>query len=72
MPAHLLLGVEKRPVHGDVKHPSGRGDELDLGVEFLAELRRQTGGAGLVVSNDAVCDRDSHVQNRSPHRADGK
>jgi hypothetical protein len=70
--AQLLLREEQVPVHGDVKHSAGGGDEPCLGVEFLAQLRRQTGGAGLVVSNDAVSDRDIHVQNRSPGPAGGK
>lgn len=60
MAAHLFLGKDEVPVHPHVKYPPGRGDELHLGSEFLAKLRRQTGGARFVVSDDAVCDGDVH------------
>jgi len=70
--AHLLLGKQKLSVDRYIKYSSGRRNQVRLDVEFLAELRRQTGGAGLIVSNDAVSDRDIHGQNRSPGPAGGK
>jgi hypothetical protein len=45
----------------DLEHPTGPLDEVngDIG-ELLLELGRQPGGPGLVVSDDAVSDRDLH------------
>ena len=72
MAANRLLGKHDLPIHGYLKHSTGGWDELRLDIEFLAKVRRQTGSARLVVSNDAIADRDVHGQNRSVRRAGGK
>lgn len=49
------------PVDLDLEGAARRLDQLDLGVgERIPELCRQTGGSGLVVSDDAVGNRDDH------------
>lgn len=72
MPAQLLLGEDQLTVHGYLENSTRRGDEFRFDIEFLAKLRRQTGGAWLVVSNDAVGDEDVHTQNPTANPADGK
>ena len=61
MAAQRLLGKEEAAVDRHIEHPA-RGFHLsDLGIgESLFQLSRQTGGSGVVVSNDAVLDRDEH------------
>ena len=61
MPAERLLGERQTAVDRHLEHPARRLHELDgrLG-EPLPDLRRQTGGARFVVSNDAVLDRYAH------------
>jgi len=57
----LFLGKHQLAVNRHVEDAAGGLDQLDLDAGNLpAKLRRQTGGAGLVVSNDAVCDADLH------------
>jgi hypothetical protein len=49
-------------VHGYLEDATGGGHQPDLGVGyFLLQLGRQTGGSGLVVSDDAVFDDDPHA-----------
>jgi len=61
MPSRHFLGEQHDAIDGHVEDSSRRLDELDLGAgEFLPNLRRQTGGAGLVVSNEAVLNRHAH------------
>jgi hypothetical protein len=49
------------PVHFHLKDPARRLDQLDFGIgEGFADLGRQTGSPGLVVSDDAEFDADSH------------
>ena len=54
------------PVHFYLEHAAGRLYQLhvSVGVGF-ADLGRQTGGPGLVVSDDAVFDRHTHGVNDS-------
>ena len=58
----LLLGEEQSTVHHHFEHAPRRLQQLDVGVwESATQLGRQTGGPGLVVSNDAVFDRHAHL-----------
>jgi len=60
--AVLLLGKDLAPVHFHLKHAAGGLDQLDVRVRVQgADFGRQTGGPGLVVSDDAVFDRDAHA-----------
>jgi len=57
-----FLGEDPATVDLDLKHAARRLDQLHVGVGVaLADFGRQTGGAGLVVSDDAVFDRDTHA-----------
>ncbi len=59
--SQFLLGEEQPAVHDHLEHAARRLEQLHLGVrERATELGRQTGGPGLVVSNDAVFDRNAH------------
>jgi hypothetical protein len=62
--ACLLLGEEQLVVDGDLEDSSGTLDELRLDPEFPLDLLRQTGGAGVVVSDAAVLDNDRGSHNR--------
>jgi hypothetical protein len=56
-----LLGKDEDSVRGHVEHAARRVDELDIGVgKLVPDLRCQTGSAGLVVSNDAILNRNAH------------
>src|ERR1041384_272317 len=78
----LFLGKHQLAVNRHVEDAAGGLDQLDLDAGNLpAKLRRQTGGAGLVVSNDAILDVDLHrsfsptgggSRNPSPPSDDGK
>jgi hypothetical protein len=60
-----LLGEHAAPVHLDFEHATRRLDQLHVGVRVgLADLGRQTGGPRLIVSDDAVFDRDAHSGKR--------
>lgn len=57
-----LLGEDPTSIHFHLEHATGGLDQLHIGVRVnLADLGRQTGGPRLVVSDDAVFDRDSHA-----------
>jgi hypothetical protein len=57
----LFLGKHHLAVDGNVEHAAGGLDQLDLDAGKLPpKLRRQTGGARLIVSNDAILDVDLH------------
>ena len=56
--AGLLLGVDDLVVHGDVEDASASADQLRRDSELALDLRRQTGGPGVVVSHSAVFDTD--------------
>jgi hypothetical protein len=61
VPLHRLFGKDPAAVHFDLEDPARRFDQFDLGIgESTADLGRQTGGPGLVVSDDAEFNRDSH------------
>lgn len=61
MATQRLLGEHRVAVHGHLEDSPRGLDQLglDTGKLFL-QLSRQTGGSGLVVSNDAVFDADVH------------
>jgi hypothetical protein len=73
--AGFLLGKDDLIAGCDFEDPSGALDELGSDPELLLDLVRQTGGAGVVVSNGAVLDRDtgSHrsLLSRPHYRGDG-
>ena len=53
-----LLREHQLAVHRHLEDAAGGGHQPDLGVgKRLLQLSRQTGGSGLVVSDDAVLDR---------------
>jgi hypothetical protein len=58
--ALFVLREEHLPVREDVVLPAAAGDELRLDAGPLLDLRRETRGARLVVSDHAVLDRDVH------------
>jgi len=61
-----LLGENAATVDLDLEDAARRLDQLHVGVGVgLANFGRQTGGARLVVSDDAVFDRDPHAVNDS-------
>ena len=61
-----LLGENAAPINLHFEHAAGRLDQLHVGVGIgLADFGRQTGGPRLVVSDDAVFDRDAHAVNDS-------
>src|SRR2546426_12801243 len=56
-----LVGKNEAPVHRHVEHPARGFNETNLSIgNGVFQLSRQTGGSGLIVSNDAVLDRDEH------------
>jgi hypothetical protein len=57
-----VLGEDQRAVHLDLERAARRIQKLDIAVgKGLFQLRRQTGSAWLVVSDDAVFDGDFHA-----------
>lgn len=57
----LLLGKDEISIHNHLEDTPPGLDERHFDVgPFLLELGHQTGGPGLVVSDDAVFDRDCH------------
>ena len=61
-----LLGEDAAPVDFHLEHAARRLDQLHVSVGVdLADLGRQTGGSGLVISDDAVFDGDAHAVNDS-------
>ena len=62
--ACLLLGEDQLVVDGDLEDSTGSLDELRLDAELLLDLLRQTGGAGVVVSDPAVLDDDGRGHTR--------
>lgn len=61
-PPRARAGEDELAVHMDVKDATTAFDKLDVafGV-FAVDLVRQTGGAGIIVSNDAVFDSRLHL-----------
>ncbi len=64
--ARAELRVDHDAVHRHVEDATGALDQLRLRAEGVLQLRRQTGGAGLVVSHHAVGDLDVHLD-LQPH-----
>jgi hypothetical protein len=61
MAPELELRKHHRTVHRHLERPPGGLDQPDLGLgESLTQLGRQTGGPGMVVSDDAELNRDHH------------
>jgi hypothetical protein len=54
--AELLLGEDHLVADGDLEDAARALDQLRLDAEALADVGRQTGGARVVVSGDAVLD----------------
>jgi len=58
---HGPLGKDQRLVRRDVEDAAGRRNHLHFGIgKRVAQLSRQTGGSGLVVSDDAILDANAH------------
>jgi hypothetical protein len=55
----LSLGVDELVADGDFEDSASPFDELGRDAELLFNLLRQTGGAGVVVSDPAVLDGDA-------------
>ena len=67
MAARRRLGKHQPVVHGHLEPPTGRWDELDARArELPGKLGRQTGGPGLVVSDDAILDDGAHAHSPRP------
>jgi len=55
------FGKHQRSIDSHLEHAAGGLDQLDVGLgPRPRELGRQTGGPGLIVSDQAVFDRDAH------------
>jgi hypothetical protein len=62
MAPERALREHEHAVPGNFEHAATPLHQLDGSVwKCISNLGRQTGGPGLVVSNDAVADRDVHV-----------
>ena len=66
--AGLLLGEDQLVAGGDLENSARAADQLRLDAERPLEVRRQTGGARVVVSHPAVF--DAHVHAGSSFRGD--
>jgi hypothetical protein len=61
MTPHGPLGKDQRLIGRDIEDTAGRRNHLHLGVgKRFTQLSRQTGGSGLVVSDDAILDANAH------------
>ena len=61
MPPERPLGEDQRVTHRHFEDTTGRRDQLDVGIgKRLLQLSRQTGGSGLVVSDNAELDTHMH------------
>lgn len=62
MASERLFGKDDVTVHSDLEEAAGRFDEANVGSRITrADVGRQTGGPGFVVSNHAILDRDLHA-----------
>jgi hypothetical protein len=62
VPIELRLFKNRNAVEANFKASATGRDHLDDCIRPpILELSRQTGGSGLVVSNNAVFDRDFHI-----------
>ena len=65
MPTAGPLGEDQSAVHRYLEYTTGGLDQAHLRLgEGLPQLGRQTGGPGLIVSNDAVFEGDLHDEHR--------
>jgi uncharacterized protein YciI len=64
--AQGALGENRLSVDDDLEYTAAGSNELARSTECRLQVRRQTGGAGLVVSLGAVFDLDSHQRITSP------
>jgi hypothetical protein len=56
------LGEHQAAIYRDLEHATGRLDQAYIRIrKRLLELGRQTGGPGLIASDDAEFDSDLHV-----------
>jgi hypothetical protein len=61
MPPERPLGEDQRVIHRHLEDSTGGRDQLNVGSGIrLLQLSRQTGGSGLVVSDDAELDTHMH------------
>jgi hypothetical protein len=61
MAPHGPLGKDRRIVRRDIEDAARGRYHLHLGIgKRLTQLSRQTGGSGLVVSDDAILDANPH------------
>jgi hypothetical protein len=62
----LFLGEYQPAVHFHLEYAARGLDQVHVRIgKRLSDLGRQTGGPRLVVSDDAVLDRDAHAVNIS-------
>src|SRR5512145_7732 len=66
VPSELPLGKHGLPVDPDLENAAAARYEHDFCLEFPFELRRQTGGAWFVVSDQAILDFDPHDASSRP------
>jgi hypothetical protein len=56
-----FFGKDQLAIGGNLEYTAGRLDQTDFRAgEYLLQLSRQTGGSGLVVSDDAVLNGHIH------------
>jgi len=55
------LGKYEISIHRDLEDPVLTLDQLDCGSKLVIQLGRQPGGPRLVISNNAVFDRNIHT-----------
>jgi hypothetical protein len=61
MPPQRSLGEDQHVIHRHFEESTRGRDQLDVGIGIrLLQLSRQTGGSGLVVSDDAKLDTHMH------------
>ena len=72
MPAERLLGKHDRVIHGHFKHTAARGSQSDLRLRpTIPQRGRQTDGPGLVISDGAEFDVQTHGEERGA-KSEGK
>jgi len=59
--AESALGKQEISIHRDLEDPVLALDQLDRGSKLVIQLGRQPGGPRLVISNNAVFDRNFHT-----------
>lgn len=56
-----MFGKNRFSVRRDLEHPAGAGHQLDFVTKRAFDLLRQTGGAGIIVSDLTVGNNDFHL-----------